>query len=239
MSWVAVAIGVGTTAVAIVQLVDSSNQRKKAEKMKPKYEIPEEVGVNQDLAQQVAYEGLPAASRNAFNKEVQRSQASMLARTGELQAGISAMATAQVANQDALANLYSRDAEMRIRGKQMQMHTNLDAARARDKTFDIDFAAYQQQLASAQAMAGAGQQNLVAGIGSVAGGMGSFGAGKSDTGNPLTEKQQELTFEQQMAADMYGTQMGYTSPSGSNFFPDTYTPPNIVTSQNYGSNYVE
>jgi len=238
VSWAAVAVGAVSVGIGVYQTVKADQERKKAQRDKPEYEIPEEVGMNQSLAEQVAYEGLPAASRTAFNKEVQRSQASMLSRTGELQAGISGMAAAQVANQDALSQLYSRDAEARIRGKQAQMGANLDMARARDQVFNIDFADYQQQLASAQAMAGAGMQNIYGGVSSVAGGLSTMDFGKNNTEKPPREKKQKLTTEQQVDADI-AAGMYDGLPEMYSYPPPYNPPPNIVTSQNYGPGYVQ
>jgi hypothetical protein len=130
----------------------------------PEYSIPSEIGSNVGIAQQVAYEGLPAAAKAQYNREVQRSQATMLARTGSLQSGISALAVGQIANQDALSNLYVQDAQARLQGQRLLMDANREMAGYKDKEFAFRESRYQQDLAAAQALIGAGISNMSSGL---------------------------------------------------------------------------
>ncbi len=173
MSWISVGIGVVSLGVGIYQTVDGNNKRKKAEKNRPDYTPPSEAAKNVNLAEQIAYEGLPAASKQQFNREIQRQQATMLSSQGAMNAQLSGLAGANVAAMDATSRLYSQDANMRREGRMLQMEANKVAAQYKDRDFAYDHQFYQQDLDTANALVGAGMQNMAGGAGMIASGAGN------------------------------------------------------------------
>jgi len=163
MSWAAVVVGGVSLGLGIYQTAKGNSDRKKLKR--PEYQIPDEVYQNMSLAEQVAYEGLPASVKNDFQRNVKSSEAAMLSRSGDLQSGVSAMAASQLASQNALSNMYSQDAMMRLEGKRLMMGANTNIANFKDRSFGFDQQNYLQDLTSAQAMMGAGMQNMATGIG--------------------------------------------------------------------------
>lgn len=187
MSWVAVGVGVVSLGVGIYQTVDGNNKRKKAEKNRPEYEKPTEIATNQNLAQQTAYEGMPEASKQAYKREIQRQQATMLSSQGVLNAQLSGLAASNVAAMDATSRLYVQDANMRREGRMMQMDANKVMAQYKDRDFAYDHQFYQQDLDTANAQIGAGMQNMAGGVNSIAGGASNMNF-KSGGQNPPSTK---------------------------------------------------
>ena len=184
MSWVAVAVGAVSLGVGIYQTVDGNNKRKKAEKNRPEYESPREIAQNTNLAEQMAYEGLPMEQKRAFQREVQRSQAAALSSQGQLNAQLSGLAATNVASMDALSNMHVQDARARNENRRALMNQRGIAAQYRDREFAYDHQFYQQELDTANAMIGAGMQNIAGGAGMVASGASNIDIKKKQQAPP-------------------------------------------------------
>ena len=204
MSWAAVIVGGVSLGLGVYQTVKGGQDKKKLKQ--PDSEIPEELKANQDIASQIAYEGLPASAKAEYNKQVQRSQAMMLSRSGELQSGIGAMAAGQIAAQDALSQFYVKDAQAKIAGKRMLMNANTAMSAAKNREFGIQENRYQQDLASSQAMIGAGIQN----IGN------SVGYGASAVASFLDNKDDQVDIEDEKVDAIDTTEAGSVKKDGKN-----------------------
>lgn len=136
-----------------------------ADKLKrPTYEIPEEIKNKLSEAQSRVVQGLPDASKKLFVDNMQRSMATGLRNLSSRQAGIQGLgsivdtgvqAARQLAGQDAAQRLRS---EEQIRGDIGQAQSEM--ARAKDVKFRDELQKYTQEAQAAQALTGAGLQNL-------------------------------------------------------------------------------
>ena len=131
---------------------------------RPEYRRPSEIDGNVQIAEQIMYEGLPAASKQAYNRQVQRQQAAMLASQGSLNAQLSGLAASNVAAMDATSRLYIEDANARLRGKETLMQANRELAQYKDREFAYDYQDYLEDRDFAYALIGSGMQNMASGL---------------------------------------------------------------------------
>lgn len=164
------------------QTSQGKKQREEAERNKPDYQIPDDIYANMSAAERLAYEGMPAAQKANFNKAIQRSQATMLSRSGELQQGLAGLAASTQAASDAAGNLAVEDARMRREGEKLLMAQRGVMAQYKDKAFNIKQSDYMYDRDAAEAMKGAGQQNIMSGLDTAAYGVGNaVGGGQRST----------------------------------------------------------
>lgn len=160
MSWAAVIVGGVSLGVGVYQTVKGNSDAKKLREETPVYEIPQEIYANMSAAERLAYEGMPAAQKAQFNRNLQRQQASMLSRSGSMQAGLSGLAASTQASADAAGNLAVADANMRREGEMMLMDQRNVLAQYKDKDFNIVRSDWMYDRDSAEAMKAAGMQNM-------------------------------------------------------------------------------
>jgi hypothetical protein len=154
-------IGLG---LGIYQVAAGISARKKAERDRPTYQIPPEIYQNLSAAERLVYEGMPAAQKNQFLRTIQRTEATMLARSGELQQGLSGLAAATQASADAAGNMAVADAQMRQRAEANLANQRNILAQYKDKEFNIDQSNFMYERDRADAMIGAGMQNIYKGV---------------------------------------------------------------------------
>lgn len=153
-------MGIIQGVMAAVQMGKANKKLRELERNKPIYEIPEEVYSNMSAAERLAYEGMPAAQKAQFNKNIQRQTANMLARSGSLQAGLSGLAASTQAGADAAGNLAVADANMRRQGEQIAMQQRGVLAQYKDKEFNINKSDWMYDRDQAYALKGAALQNM-------------------------------------------------------------------------------
>lgn len=156
---------------------------------RPDYTKPSEIATNVRLAEQMAYEGMPEASKQAYNREIQRNQAAMLSSQGSLNASLSGLAASNVAAMDAQSRLYVEDANMRRQGRQIQMEANKVMAQYKDREFAHEYQNYLEDRDFAYSLMGSGMQNMASGLdyaGSGASGL-NLGGNKSGGGGGVID----------------------------------------------------
>ena len=194
MSWAAVIVGGVSLGVGIYQMVDGNNKAKKNRENTPVYEVPEEIYANMSAAERLAYEGMPAAQKAQFNKTIQRQQASMLSRSGSLQAGLSGLAASTQAGADAAGNLAVADAQMRREGEQIAMSQRGILAQYKDKAFNIERSDWMYDRDVAEAQKAAGMQNIYNAMDIGASRIGAGSGQGSGQGSARTTQEQPFQF---------------------------------------------
>lgn len=154
------------TGVGIYQGIKGANMAKKA--VRPEYQIPEEVMQNLNQAEIQALEGLPAEQKAQFLDNIQRSTQASVGALGDRKAGLAGMSSVQQNEIDAYRGLLSQDAAQRQANQGVLMDQRQNVAGYKDKAFEInEMQPFMDQAAAAEAMKGAGLQNIVSSLGSM------------------------------------------------------------------------
>jgi len=154
------AIQAGT---GIYQAVKGNQLRNSMDR--PTYEIPQEILDSLTDAQIQALRGMPAEQKQQYIDNVMRSQQASLDAMGDRKAGLAGLAGVQQTAVDAYRNMLSMDAQQRQANEQALQNTRGVVAGFRDKSFDYNQAQpYQETMAAAEAMTGAGMQNIMGGV---------------------------------------------------------------------------
>lgn len=160
----------------------------------PGYQIPEEYKTNLAQAEQMARQGLPAEQYNLATTNIQRGTQAGLRQLGRMSnpfAGISGLARTQ---SDALASLDASNAAARRQNLLGAMGARRELAGQKLAQQQYAQQRYMDQVNQANAMIGAGMQNVaggLSGIGNTALMLGMYGAGggqnsKNQTSNPFS-----------------------------------------------------
>jgi hypothetical protein len=167
---IAAGIGAASSAFGAYQ---GYKQKKEGEKAlagltAPTYEIPEEIKQNLSDAEAMEVEGLTASEKKAFVQNIERSQQSALKAQADRKGGLLGIQGSMQAESDAYSNLTSMDASAR-KQSELEKQARVSQARqamasAKDRELAFREGRYQEDLASGQAMVGAGQQNIMQGI---------------------------------------------------------------------------
>lgn len=152
-----VAGNVAKLPLAIYQLVKAAQLRRQ----RPEYEIPKEVMQNQNIAQNMAMQGLPAAQYNRAQANIDRNTAFGLRQSSSRRGGLVGLAGQEQAANDAYGNLDVADANARRQNMGTWMNQNQNVAQYRDKAFQLNqLEPWQMDMQAAAANQGAGIQNL-------------------------------------------------------------------------------
>jgi hypothetical protein len=152
---------------------------------RPIYNIPNEVFANQQMAQQMATQGMPAQEYQNTLKGIQTQQAAALAASTDRRGGLSNIASIQGQSNAAMGNLQAQSAEQRIANIRNLMAQNNQLAGYRDKAWDYNKRQkFEENAAAIRALKGSATQNMTQGFGSALGAAGGFmggmfGGGKS------------------------------------------------------------
>ena len=133
--------------------------------VRPEYQIPEEIGRNLSDAEIAALEGLPQAQKDAFLQNVQRSTATSLNSLGDRKSGLAGVSSVQQNEQDAMTQLLSMDAQARQSNMNNLYNQRNTMGGYKDKAFQInEMQPFEAQAQAAEAMKGAGIQNVAGGL---------------------------------------------------------------------------
>jgi hypothetical protein len=131
----------------------------------PTYNIPNEVLQNQQVAQNMANEGLPSQQYQQGVKNIQRQQSAALSASADRKSGVESIGAIDQQTNDALGKLDVANAQARIANQRNLMNVNNQVAGYRDKAFNWNQKnKYLQNYNYAMGLIGAGNQNLVGGI---------------------------------------------------------------------------
>lgn len=156
------------------QAYEGGKQKEKGEKAlkglkAPTYEIPEEVKKNLSMAEQKALEGLPSEMKKEYVQNIDRQTQETLNASAERKGGLLGIQQSAQEATDAFTNLTSMDAAARAENEQKLTIARNQMAVEKQKQFEVKEGRYQGDLASAQAMIGAGSQNIMGGIDQIGG----------------------------------------------------------------------
>lgn len=157
-----------------VQMYQGNKQKKAGEDAlknlnKPTYQIPDELRQNLKESELRALEGLPTEQKMEYVKNIERSQQQALQASAERKGGLMGIQQATSQANDMYTNLVSMDAAQRAANEAIVQQNRGVLANAKDREFGVKEDRYQQDLASGQAMVGAGNQNYMQGLDTIAG----------------------------------------------------------------------
>ena len=147
---------------------------------RPEYHIPPEIEKNMTEADLMAYYGMPDAQKAEYQQNIQRAQQAATRGIADRKGGIGSIVAAQQQTQDAYTKMLSMDVQQRMANIQRAQQMRQTMAQYKDKAWQInEMDPYEQSYAEAQAMMGAGMQNVMGGIQS-AGSMAMTAVGDPD-----------------------------------------------------------
>lgn len=160
-------VTMGTAQMIYGMYLDSKNKR-------PTYNIPQEVLQNLSVAEKMTLQGLPEEQKQEYISSLQRSGAFGLRELGTRKAGIAGVAALNENQNRAYANLMAQDSAARMENQKLAMQARQTVADYRDQAFQINqLNPYYEKKAEAEALKGAGMQNVSSGFQGGGGGMGS------------------------------------------------------------------
>ena len=151
------------TGTGIYQAV-RGNQLRNSMDM-PTYEIPQEILDSLTDAQIQALRGMPAEQKQQYLNNIMKAQQFSLNAMSDRKAGLTALPEIQQTALEAYRNMLSMDAQQRQANEKALQDTRGVVAGFKDKEFEYNEALpYQQTMAAAEGMTGAGMQNIMTGI---------------------------------------------------------------------------
>jgi len=190
-------MSIAQTAIGYWQYAKGKKQQEKLDaEGRPQYEIPEEFKQNLSQAQLQALEGMPAEQKQQYIENVQRATQSGLGATSTRKGGLSGIGTLYQQETDAYRQLLSMDSQARQQNQQQVMQARSVVGEQQLAAQEVNvFQPYRLAYNQAQALMGAGAQNVVGGwqgtrdviAGSFTGGAAGGGGGggqQNPTGTP-------------------------------------------------------
>jgi len=145
------------------QLLRGLSQANKNQR--PQYNIPKEIQQNLNQANLFAQQGLPQDVYNRSAGAIDRNAAFGLRESANRRGGLQNIGALNQTANDAYANLGAADAQARMNNLAQLYNSRNTMAEYRDKAFNInEMQPYQQKAQAAQAMQGAGLQNIMSGL---------------------------------------------------------------------------
>lgn len=193
-------------------------QRKKAAEMekdlvRPEIEIPDYMQPYLTQAQKMAMQGMPEQQRQRYLDQIARSASYAIAGNVNRGEGLQGVSAANMAMNDANADLMMRDSQQRLANIANYQNAQLNYAGFLNDKYLKEFEynknqPYQNKAAAIRALYGAGMQNGAAGLqtvadsgATVAGAQGSGGGGQPYNNNYYYQKvpqqeQQQVVYQQ-------------------------------------------
>ena len=195
MAWVAVGVAGASAAYKGYQGYQQKKAGEEALKglNRPEYKISQQLLDNLSDAEKQQVQGLPAEQKAEFVKNLERSQQNAMKQSASRKGGLLGVQASTSQMNDQYTNLTSMDAAAR-KESELRKQANIQNARgaiagAEDKQFAVNQQYYNQDLDSANAMIGAGMQNINQAIdtagGAAMGAMGTMGGGSGGSGNSV------------------------------------------------------
>ena len=113
-------------------------KRLAAETVRPEYEIPPEIAQNLTQAKLRALEGLPAATKQAYVQNIQRSTMTGMEGLQDRGTAVSGASAMLQGEQDAYLKLMGADATTRMEAEGDLGDARLTSARYKDRKFDVN-----------------------------------------------------------------------------------------------------
>lgn len=162
----------------LISTVSGLFQKAKANRLaklnvRPVYNIPDEIKRNQQMAQQMATQGMSSQQYGQQAQAIGRNATSALANAQDRRGGLATIGAIQQNTNDADLNLNVQDNNLRLNNIRNLMAQNSTLAQYKDKAFAWNKQAkFQENAAAIRALQGAGNANINTGLNS----FGSLGA---------------------------------------------------------------
>lgn len=153
-----------SSAFGAYQYLQGQQLAKQAKR--PTYEIPMELKNKLTSAQMAALEGMSEQERKQYLDNLQRVANFQMSEMGSRKAGLVGAAELGQTQADALTKLAVESENMRRENQRYLGSVQSEMAGEKQKEFELNkLAPYQSQVAAAEAMKGAGIQNVWSGLG--------------------------------------------------------------------------
>mgnify|MGYP003346077120 FL=1 len=160
-------IGGAQTAFGAYQYLQGRQMAKKAKR--PEMDIPREISDKLSTAQMMALEGMSAQERSQYIDNLQRVANFQMSEMGTRKAGLVGAAELGQTQADAVRNLAVESEKMRRENQRYLGATQSEMAGWKQQQFQANkMQPYMAQVTAAQAMQGAGLQNIWGGASSAA-----------------------------------------------------------------------
>ena len=174
MTFVTIAVVGGSVAVAggAAKAISGASQVKKGKKalrnaVDPGYKIPEEFQRNLGQAEQMSKMGLPSQEYNLASTNIQRGTQAGLRQLGRMSNPFAGIAGLQRGQSDAFAKLDASNAAARRQNILTAMNVRKDLAGQKLAQQQYAQQLYFDKINQANAMIGAGRQNVAGGLGAI------------------------------------------------------------------------
>lgn len=148
---------------------------------RPQYEIPQAIKDKMTTAEMLQYQGLPESSKQEYIDNLSRNMAFSFGQADSRKAGLAGTATINQQAQDAAKGLLSADAAQRMQNIQTLQNDRSEYGGFQDKQFTFNKAnPYYETFNQAEALKGAGLQNIVTATNTAAT---AFGNSNSENNN--------------------------------------------------------
>jgi len=163
------------TFYGLGQMIHGNKKLNESEANRPQYQIDPNIQYNQQLAGQMASEGLPSSAKNWYTDSIERGLGSTIQAAKDTGQGLGSITNSFGAANDSFRNLLAMDAEAKARNQSILMSANKDLALENLRAWDINKnIPFQQKYNRYTNQTNAGAQNLFGG-GSALGADAAFG----------------------------------------------------------------
>lgn len=207
-----------STAMAVVMYLEGKKMEEEANELaktaaaqRPLYGIPESVQRGLSIQQRQALQGMDEQSRQRYIDQISRNQSYAIAGNVDRGAGLQGVAQANMAMNDANANLATMDNQQRQQNISNYVQGLNNYGQYEDKAFAYNKdQPYQDMAAAIRALKGAGEQAKYAGAQTVANAGSNF-AGQAGTALQTIDTQGQRTQPQNQGVQYYNQgYQGYT-----------------------------
>lgn len=184
---------------------------------RPVYQIPEEIKQNLTQAQQQALQGLPEEQKKQYIENLQRGSAQALSASQSRKGGLAGITALGQQQNQGYAQMLSMDAQARRENQRALMQQRGVMADYKDQAFQFNQVnPYYEKLSEAQALQGAGMQNISQGF--QAGNTGGSGGIEKSSQQPQQNQQVQPVYQSQpktyeMSPYQTGGIYQYTAPA--------------------------
>ncbi len=182
------------TFYGLGQMISGNKKLNELEANRPQYQVDPNILYNQQLAGQMASEGLPSSAKNWYTDSIERGLGSTIQAAKDTGQGLGSITNAFGSANDSFRNLLAMDAESKMAKQQLLMGAKRELRDENLRAWDINQnIPFQQKYSRYTNQTNAGAQNLFGGgmgLGADAaygfnnfGGNKQSGTGGYDTGN--------------------------------------------------------
>jgi len=183
MTFLAVAGGIAVVAggvkagTGIAQARRGSRLQEEADAARVDYTIPEGIEQNVALAEQRGLQGLPEEQKAQYIQNLQQQQLAGLQQAGSRRAGLTGIAAQGQQQILGYQNLLAQDSAARMQNQKEIYAQRTNLAQYQDRAYEANtLVPFYEKTAQAQALQGAGRQNISGGLDQI--GTGALGVAK-------------------------------------------------------------